>query len=72
MLKQVAVDTYTKFGTYVLNATDKMDDGSIIKLTVTTDQLTVSPVVYKLLSYTQVVIHLTITLKTKAVKGEEH
>ena len=52
MLKQVAVDTYTKFGTYVLNATDKMDDGSIINLTVTTDERTVSPVVYKLQSYT--------------------
>ena len=52
MLKQVAVDTYTKFGTHVLNATDKMDDGSIINLTVTTDERTVSPVVYKLQSYT--------------------
>lgn len=42
MLKQVAADAYSKFGTQVLSASDKMDDGSIIRLTVTTDQLTVS------------------------------
>lgn len=35
MLRGVAERTLGEFGTNVLNAEDKMDDGSVIKLTVT-------------------------------------